>query len=252
MIDVDRVRGALSGSRFGDVRLFDQLDSTNAYLVARARAGDAAGAVAVADYQTAGRGRLDRRWESPPGTGLLLSVLFRPEQLAPALSQDRWYLLSLSVALAAIDACGSVARLRPGLKWPNDLVVGDAKLAGVLAEAPGGGAVVVGIGLNVSAAPAGATSLEVESGAPVERGELLVALLHRLDGLLGSWDAVIARAGVECVTIGRQVRVKLGGGRVLIGQARALEPDGSLAVADAQGRLVTVRAGDVIHLRGTE
>src|SRR4051812_27340870 len=107
-------------------------------------AGAPEGLAAVADHQTAGRGRLGRAWVAPPGASLLLSVLFRPD-LAP----ERLHLTTAAVALAAAEACEAVAGVLPVLKWPNDLLVGDRKLAGVLAESrlP---AVVVGIGLNVN------------------------------------------------------------------------------------------------------
>lgn len=246
MIDANRVLAEVRHTRFSDVRVFDQLDSTNTYLVAEARAGAPDGVVVVADYQRAGRGRLDRRWESPPGGGLLTSVLFRPQDLPV----ERWHLLSLSVALAAADACWLAAGVRAQLKWPNDLLVGEAKLAGVLAEAVDGGA-VVGIGLNVYSAPPGATSLAAASARRVERGDLLVILLQRLDALVGRWEEVTRRADHECVTVGRRVRVDLGGGRVLEGKAQALGPDGGLVVAaQGGGRLVTVRAGDVVHVTG--
>ncbi len=162
--------GVCHVGREWDVRRFDEIDSTNTYLRDQARQGAAEGLVAVADHQTAGRGRLDRRWESPPGATLLASVLFRPA-CAPA----DLHLCTGAVALAAADACGEVAGVDPELKWPNDLLVGGAKLAGVLAEAEfagrPAGAVVVGIGLNVAwpgPAEAGGTCLD-EAGGSAQR-----------------------------------------------------------------------------------
>ncbi len=144
------------GAGNGQIRWFDEIDSTNTYLREQARQGAPDGLVAVADHQTAGRGRLDRRWESPPGANLLASVLLRP-----GCDPDDLHLCTGAVALAAADACAEVAGVEPALKWPNDLLVGGAKLAGVLAEAEFAGgalaAVVVGIGLNVAwPGPAGA------------------------------------------------------------------------------------------------
>ena len=131
-----------------DVRWFESLDSTNSYLLEQAAEGAPEGMVAVADHQRAGRGRLDRRWESPPGSSLLTSILFRPT-FDPA----ELHLCTAAVALAAAEACRRVAGVGPVIKWPNDLLVGEAKLAGVLAEADFTGdacAVVVGIGINVA------------------------------------------------------------------------------------------------------
>ncbi|MFZ0666196.1 MAG: biotin--[acetyl-CoA-carboxylase] ligase, partial [Acidimicrobiales bacterium] len=144
----------------GPVLRFAEIDSTNRYLADEGRKGAASGLVAVASHQTAGRGRLGRRWEAPAGANLLMSVLFRLDQdphhkpgQGPRqdLRQDppSGHAHTIAVALAAADACHKVAGVNPGLKWPNDLVVGDEKLAGVLAEGIPG-AVAIGIGLNVN------------------------------------------------------------------------------------------------------
>src|SRR6516165_7996333 len=155
------------------VHWFEEIDSTNSYLREQARQGAGEGLVAVADHQTAGRGRLDRRWESPPGANLLASVLLRPGCLA-----DDLHLCSGAVALAAADSCAEVADVEAVLKWPNDLLVGGSKLAGVLAEADFEGSrmrgVVVGIGVNVAwpgPAEAGGTCLDDAGGRaqPVEK-----------------------------------------------------------------------------------
>ncbi len=146
-------------TRFGPIRRFADIDSTNRYLLDEARTGAHEGAVAVADYQSAGRGRLGRRWEAPPGANLLMSVLLRP-----TLAIEELHLCTVAVALAAADACERVAGVVPELKWPNDLMVGGRKLAGILAEAlpgrsgpvsasPTTPAVVVGLGLNVGWPP---------------------------------------------------------------------------------------------------
>src|SRR5262245_5319408 len=140
----------LAGTRFRDVHWFEIVDSTNRYLLQRAAQGVAAGEVAVADEQTAGRGRLGRSWVAPSGSALLVSVLLRP-----ALPPERVHLVPLAAGLAALDALQALdvperhdASEPARLKWPNDVVVGDRKLAGILAEADGGGAVVVGMGCN--------------------------------------------------------------------------------------------------------
>ena len=142
-----------TGTRFAEVRWFDELDSTNRYLLSEARTGAAEGLVVVADHQSAGRGRLGRRWEAPPAANLLVSVLLRPR-----LPIQARHLASAVVALAAADACAALAAVTVDIKWPNDLLVGGRKLAGVLAEADVGAdglpPIVVGIGINVAWPPA--------------------------------------------------------------------------------------------------
>ena len=167
-----------------DVRWFDEVDSTNTYVRDQARRGAPAGLVVVADHQTAGRGRLDRRWESPPGANLLASVLLRPQ-----CEGSDVHLCTGAVALAAVDACREVAGVEPVLKWPNDLLVAGSKLAGVLAEAEFSGgtlaAVVVGIGVNVAwpgPQGAGGTCLD-DLGTPTPPVGRRVLLDHLLGAL---------------------------------------------------------------------
>ncbi len=254
----------MSEVEFYDVRRFASLGSTNSYLLEEARRGAPEGVVAVAGYQTSGRGRLGRRWEAPPGASLLASVLLRP-----VLDPGRLYLCTVAVALAAADACERVAGVAPSLKWPNDLMVGSRKLAGVLAEsdpgAPGGPegslAVVVGIGCNVDwpgPEGAGGISLREAAGRPVERDDLLDDLLQALLGALGPRYAALESPGgreatagelrARCETLGRAVRVELAGGGSLTGTAVDLTGSGHLVVETGSGpREVT--AGDVVHLR---
>jgi BirA family transcriptional regulator, biotin operon repressor / biotin---[acetyl-CoA-carboxylase] ligase len=229
------------------VRRFDELDSTNRWLLDEAADGAAEGLVAVADHQTAGRGRLGRSWVAPPGASLLLSVLLRP-----ALPVDRLHLTTASVAMAAVDACAAVAGVAAELKWPNDLLVGDRKLAGVLAESrlP---AVVVGIGINVNwpndlpdELAAIATALNREAGRPVDREALLSGLLDAIDT---DWQRVADRYAGMVATVGRSVRVELAG-ETVTGVAVAVTPAGYLLVApDGGGAQREIAAGDVIHLR---
>jgi len=250
---------AMSGPAFSDVRRFETIDSTNRYLMDEARRGAAAGLVAVADHQSAGRGRLGRRWEAPPGSALLASVLLRPE-LAP----DDLYLCTALVALAGADACVETAGVAPELKWPNDLLVGDRKLGGVLAEwdpgAPGGTpssvAVVVGIGINLDwPGPEGAGGVSLaEVADPPRRDDLLTVLLERVATRYGSLGDEVGRAAlaaelqVRCSTVGRRVRVELSAGR-LVGQAVGLDACGRLLVDGDDGRRHGIAAGDVVHLR---
>ena len=234
---------------------FDQIDSTNTYVREQARDGTPEGLVVVADHQTAGRGRLGRRWESPPGVNLLASVLLRPN-IDPA----ELHLCTTAVALAAMDACQEVAGVGAVLKWPNDLLVDGAKLAGILAEAEFAGAdlaaVVVGIGINVGwpgPPEAGGTSLEAAAGSPVDRRVLLHALLAALGQHRSQLDFSAGRRALaeegrrRCATLGQHVRVTLEA-EVITGRAVAVDDSGRLVVETPTGsRRVT--AGDVVHLR---
>jgi BirA family biotin operon repressor/biotin-[acetyl-CoA-carboxylase] ligase len=249
----ERVREALATTtRFGDLRFLDEVDSTNRYVRDAAVAGVPEGLVVTAEHQSAGRGRIGRSWEAPPGSGLLVSILLRPDGLPPA----RLHLVTAAVGCAAVTALRRVAGVEVDLKWPNDLLVGDRKLAGMLAEALGvtmGGtvaAVVVGLGLNVSAAPGGAVSLDEVAGRPVERADVLVALLEELEGRYGRWDDVAAEYRATCATVGRRVRVERPGGSFTTGVAVRVDGDGRLVVAgDGGGAEAAFSLGDVVHLR---
>jgi len=256
------------GNRFGDVRWLRSVDSTNRYLLDEARAGAPEGVVAVADHQEAGRGRLGRRWEAPPGANLLCSILLRPD-----LPVGSRHLLSTVVALAAADACQAVAGVTPVFKWPNDLLAVDGrKLAGVLAEADATGQpglpapVVVGIGVNVAwpgsdadlpAELVGrATSLCQEADRLVEREPLLAHLLAALEPRVAALGRAAGRSAQadelrrRCATVGARVRVQLATGS-FDGTATGVTDEGHLVVATPSGTR-TVVAGDVVHLRATE
>lgn len=240
MILNERVRAALTAeTRFRDVRVLDSVGSTNQLVAAAASEGAPEGLVVAADHQTAGRGRLDRRWDDRPGDGLLVSVLLRPAGLPAA----RWHLVTAAVALAARAACGEVAGVEPDVKWPNDLLVGGRKLAGILAEAAGG-AVTVGMGINVHGGPPEAAVLDLAAGRRIPREELLVRWLYQLDARVADWDAVGDEYRRVCATVGREVSVELIGGERLVGLAEGVDPLGRLVVA---GQVVAV--GDVTHLR---
>lgn len=262
-----RARSALAAgpaTRFDDVRWVRETGSTNADAMELVRDGAAEGIVLVADHQTAGRGRRDRVWEAPPDAGLLLTVVLRP----PAEVVD---LCVMAVGLAAAEAVAAVARFAPRLKWPNDLVwpgdgsAPDRKLAGILAEAdwPAGSApgVVVGIGINV----AWPTDLPPEladvaiacnhiTDVAVDRVDLLVALLQRLEhwyGRLvtaGDREALLAAWRAASATLGRAVRVDLGGEDVE-GTAVDVTGEGHLVVELPEGGHRIVAVGDVTHLR---
>jgi BirA family biotin operon repressor/biotin-[acetyl-CoA-carboxylase] ligase len=238
-----------------EVTAVSETGSTNADLLAAARAGAPEGRVLVADHQSAGRGRLARSWDAPAGSALLVSILLRP-----SLPIDHLHQVTQAVALAARRACDATSGVTPGLKWPNDLVIDDLKLAGVLAETTtdpaDGPAVVVGVGLNIAwpdGPPPGregqAVSLDMASGRVVDRDDLLACLLESLGAI--DERRLLADYRAALVTLGRRVRVELPGDVIIVGTATDVGVDGALLVDTTSDR-VWVRAGDVVHLRPGE
>ncbi|HVF11922.1 MAG TPA: biotin--[acetyl-CoA-carboxylase] ligase [Actinomycetota bacterium] len=232
-----------------DIRWFETIGSTNREAAEWARAGAVPGSVIVSDEQTAGRGRLDRSWFSPSKQGLFFSVILEPGGSSESLGV---------VGLAAAVALHEVLRtkgIHASVKWPNDVLIGGRKVAGILSEsvslADGRSPVVVGIGLNVgmSSFPGNlaqvATSLLIETGELFDREELLQEILSESDRTMVGFPAsVIDRYRPICSTIGREVRIQTASGSM----------DGVAADVDERGGLVlkdgtVVHAGDVIHLR---
>lgn len=244
------------------------LDSTNerlkTWLAERDSAGLPTGAVLLTDYQSAGRGRLDRRWEAPPGTSLLFSVLLRPGWPA---EQAGW--LTMLAGLAVAEAVEAATDRPARLKWPNDVLLGvageEGKVCGLLLDAALDGegrleSAIVGIGLNVNIPRAAlpqattlATSLLVAAGQPVARRPLLVNLLARLERHYEAASAgrsPLAAWRERLITLGRTVQVSAAGATpALVGVAEDVDEGGRLLVRDDAGRLHTVAAGDVT-LRG--
>jgi BirA family biotin operon repressor/biotin-[acetyl-CoA-carboxylase] ligase len=219
------------------VEVLPTATSTNAVVAERARDGEAAGLVVVAEEQSAGRGRLDRTWTSPPRAGLTFSVLLRPvtEQLG-------W--VPLLGGLAVVRAVREQAGVDAELKWPNDVLVGDRKLAGLLAEAVAG-AVVLGVGLNVTTradelSHAMATSLALEGARTTDRETVLKAVLRCMTLI----EADRAAYREACSTLGRDVEVHLPGLTVVTGRAEDVDDQGRLVVDGTP-----YSAGDVVHLR---
>ena len=224
------------------IRHVAETGSTNADLLAAAEGGRAGDRTALfADHQTAGRGRLDRRWDAPPGANLLVSLLFDPSSRDggdPAGVVRR-------VGVATVDAVRSIvdAERVVGLKWPNDVLLDDAKLAGILAtRSATTGAVVIGIGLNTSWSPPGAADL----GGVVDPAGMLERLLDALERLPGD---VLDRYRRMLLTLGRRVRVELPSGADLVGRATDVDDGGRLAVVDHDGTRHRLDVGDIVHLR---
>jgi BirA family biotin operon repressor/biotin-[acetyl-CoA-carboxylase] ligase len=239
------------------VEHFEEIESTNTWLAAQAKNGAPEGTVVYADFQSAGRGRLDRRWVSPPRTSLLCSILLRPP-----LSGDELYLAVAAVALSARAALVRLCGVRPSLKWPNDLLVGEDKLAGLLGEVvqtSAGLAIIVGIGVNLSdAGPDGvrATSVRDASGVTIAPRALLDILLEEIESRRALLESVEGRETLReeyeraLVTVGQSVRIELVGA-VRSGIARGVDASGQLLV-EVDGATMAFNAGDVVHLRRFE
>jgi BirA family transcriptional regulator, biotin operon repressor / biotin---[acetyl-CoA-carboxylase] ligase len=257
-LDRARIAAAVEEDSALLVEVVDEAPSTNAVAADRARAGAPDGLVVVAEHQTAGRGRLGRSWETPAGTALTFSMLLRPS--VPASSWP-WLPLLTGYALAeALSSHGYAA----GVKWPNDVLIGERKVAGILVErveTPTGPAAVIGVGLNTGMTAdelpvPTATSLSLESGEAPDRTSLLLDVLAAIREAYDAWqqggDPAARRLAesyaAACVTLGRQVRVDLPDGTVLEGRADAVDSSGRLVVVAADGRH-EVGAGDVVHVR---
>jgi BirA family biotin operon repressor/biotin-[acetyl-CoA-carboxylase] ligase len=239
------------------VEHFDEIDSTNTYVVKQVRDDVAEGLVALADFQSSGHGRLDRAWVSPPRASLLCSMLLRPN-----LDATQLQLVVAVVGLATRTALERLCGLRPQLKWPNDLVVGEKKLAGLLAEVletTSGFAVVVGLGVNLTyEGPEGvaATSVRREVGVTIVPRALLDIVLEEIEARRSQLDSKEGRVALRdeytraLATIGQYVRVEQLGGS-LSGVARGVDDAGQLLV-EVDGVLRAFGVGDVVHVRSSD
>lgn len=269
LLDGDRLR-----RRLVDEGPYTALDvvavtgSTNSDLVAEAGRGAADRTVLIAEEQSAGRGRMQREWISPRGSGLFVSVLLRPGVPPSAVA---WMPLIAGIALS--ETVERTTGVPAGLKWPNDLLLGAGddwrKGAGILSEAlagPDGMALVLGMGVNIrqrrEELPTGAgglpaTSLAAE-GATADREQFAADLLVALAEAEGRWrDAggdvvstgLLDRYRERCRTLGQRVRVELGGDADLHGVATDIDSSGRLVVDADDGEPTAVSAGDVVHVR---
>lgn len=228
------------------VRRVAETGSTNADMVVAAQGGAPHHSVLVADFQSRGRGRLDRQWEAAPGANLLTSLLFRPH-LAPDRPMQQY---THMVGLAARAASRALADIVVDMKWPNDLLVDDRKLAGILAQGSDD-FVVVGIGINVAWSPEGAVCLRDVSGTgTIEPLDVLMRMLVEIDRLEALSVADMHREYVASLsTIGREVRIERVDGTFLEGRALDVQADGRLVVVDSCAVTHRVDVGDVTHLR---
>ena len=260
-LDVAALRAELIGTGLGwrQLDVVAQTGSTNADLLARAASGiDIDGAVLIAEHQTAGRGRHGRGWSATPRAQITMSVGVSVVDVPTA----AWGWLTLATGVAVVDAVTpliEVTGVEAGLKWPNDVMAGGGKLAGILAEVAKP-VVVIGVGLNVTQAPdeigsPEATSLLDLGVAAPDRDQLVRSLLRELGGRIAAWRAargsdpqLAADYHARSLTIGSRVRAQLPGGRQIVGTARDIDDQGRLCL-ETDGETVVVSAGDVVHLR---
>ncbi|MGW4524208.1 biotin--[acetyl-CoA-carboxylase] ligase [Amycolatopsis sp. NPDC004378] len=261
-IDAARLTSALK-DRYAKIDVVERTGSTNADLRKAVEDGAADRTVLLAEEQTAGVGRRARSWSSPKGAGLYLSVALRPAGVAFSA------LGSLSVVAGlAVRAAAAGVGVDAALKWPNDVLAGGAKCAGILAEAVAGTdpSIVLGIGLNVlplgdvQPGPGGlpATSLAERGATNTDRTDVAIALLTEFDELEKRWRLAggdLTEAGLlgdyraHCATLGQDVEVQLPDGTSLTGRAADIDAAGQLQVDMAGGQRHTVFAGDVVHVR---
>ena len=266
-LDAIRLSHALvtDSSIYHDVVVVDATGSTNSDVADLARSGAPAGLVLVAEHQQGGKGRLGRPWQTPARAALTFSILLRPE--APP---GRWPWLPLLAGIAVAEALVRAAELDAVLKWPNDVMIHDRKVAGLLAErieTPTGAAVVLGIGVNVSTTRAElpvpeATSMLIEGATTTDRAVILRAIGRTFGALFQAWESAGRTNGAapeatngladsyraRCSTIGRQVRVELPSGAHVSGRCVDVDDGGHLVVESDSGRQ-TFAAGDVVHVR---
>jgi len=243
-----------------ELHVSDSTTSTNDEIRSLASAGAPEGTVVIAVEQTSGRGRMGRRWHSVPGLGLYVSVLIRPRE--PAAYATRW---TLGAAVAACRACRRTAGCDVTIKWPNDLLIGRLKVAGVLAEMRGAGdaaELTIGTGINVDHAPGDfpeelrdtATSLRIaaDGGGP-NREELAASYLAGIgwvrDGLAeGRWDELSRRwVALAPMSRGARVRVSSPGSEAIEGTTRGIDEFGALIVDGCDGESIVVRSVDRVR-----
>ena len=264
-LSLDAIHSTLATQALGHrIELRDQINSTNREAVALAHAGVEHGTVVVADSQTEGRGRLSRQWFSPPGVNLYCSIVIRK-----SIDADRL----LMTALAAAESIETVAAASIAVKWPNDLLIAERKVGGILCEsgmvAQSGPFQVIGIGLNVNGdrndfpeeLRETATTVRHETGHPVDRNRLLAQFLHELEACVEEFESrgseqVALAYRQRCSTIGKTVRATLTDGKEFVGLAEGIGQDGALKVIQRplpiDGHLPDIhhlRVADIVHLR---
>ena len=254
MLNADAVRRGLDPF-WTSLEVVAETGSTNDDVLAAAASGAPEGMVRVAEYQSAGRGRMSRQWEAPPGSSVMFSVLLRP-----AVPMTHWGWIPLLTGLGIHD-CLRNAGADVTLKWPNDVQLGPdrKKCGGILTQATTG-AVVVGIGLNaVTHDGLPDIAAAIDSQLQTSRENLLHGVLNSIARFYRTWNAAggeVERSGLlddyrqACGTVGQRVKVMLPAVEdPVIGHARDVDADGRLIVTTEDGSDLVVGAGDVIHVR---
>jgi BirA family biotin operon repressor/biotin-[acetyl-CoA-carboxylase] ligase len=254
------LRSRLAGKTIGHpLHYFETLDSTNRVALSLAREGVSEGTVVISDEQTAGRGRLKRVWQSPPGCNLYTSVILRPTVALSEISQ-----ITLLAGVAVAETLASICPEGVTIKWPNDIMIRDRKVCGILTEsveAGGSLAVIVGIGGNVNIGkddfdPAyrdTATSLLEETGREHSREELAFLLFGRLE----AWYKDLQETGFTEVRKAWLSRSEMMGKRIRIGfrdevhegTVQGIDHNGVLLISDEQGEILRITAGDATILK---
>lgn len=256
-LSMGRITDRTEHSAFGrSYRYYDEIESTNVETKSLANSGAPEGTVVIAECQTAGRGRLGRRWVSPAGKGLLFSVLLRP-----TLPMEDAHLLTLVAAAAAAEAIEALSGVAVKIKWPNDLFIGDRKVGGILMEVSGEQDevdwVVVGVGVNVNteyselpvALRRTATSLKMITGHEVDRSDLLAGLLlaletHYADAASGGFERALSAFRERDYLLTRSISMQTREGPV-VGEARGIDDRGALLVQMPQRHIRRFHSGDV-------
>lgn len=256
----------LSAQIASNLEFLAETGSTNADLVARAPNTDDF-SVLVAGYQSAGKGRAGRAWLAPAGSSLFVSILLKPAGIDP----EKYSFLPLLAGLAMTQCVSKfLPNAEVSLKWPNDILVGENKIAGVLSELlPSQDGVVIGAGLNINQQQSdlpinNATSMALSGGKELDLDLILASYLSNFKSHYQAWlehqgnsesSGVLAQVVASCSTIGRDsnwVRVMLPGDKEFIGEATGIDSSGRLIVNRAESsdeKVVAVAAGDIIHLR---
>ena len=272
-LSLDAIHSTLATQTLGHrIELRDQINSTNREAVALAHAGVEHGTVVVADSQTEGRGRLSRQWFSPPGVNLYCSIVIKKTINADRLAEWLSW-LPLMTALAAAESIETVAAAHVTVKWPNDLLIAERKVGGILCESGTGARSepfqVIGIGLNINGERndfpedlrEAATTIRHETGHPVERNRLLAKFLHELEACVEEFESrgserVALAYQLRCSTIGKTIKATLTDGKEFVGLAEGIDQDGALRVIQrplpTDGRppdIQHLRVADIVHLR---
>lgn len=257
---LQQIKDGLATSWLGrTIHYHDAVESTNSLAMELAQEGCPEGTVVLADQQLSGRGRAGRTWHSPAGVGIYCSLVLRPK-MAPAKGQ----LITLMVGVAIVKAIVLLTKLSPRVKWPNDILVNDKKVAGILLESMVcGGQIshaVIGFGINVNNGPGdlpedirvNASSLFMELKKPVKRGKLAVEIFSELERLYSrlqreDFPFILEQWRHHSATLGQRIAVWQKD-KAVEGIAVDLSEDGSLLVKAEGGKHIAIHAGDVEHL----